>query len=328
MVKRTNLAQNRSQDTDLPIGVPPSPAPPMDTLGDLVARLDPESVILVAMQLVLISGLSGSGKSIALNVLEDAGYFCVDNLPAPLLTDLVNHLKVEAHERVAVAVDMRGGSSIAALPPQLRLIETAGVNLRFLFCDARDEVLIQRFSETRRRHPMAGEGTTLAEAIASERDALEPLGALGQHIDTSNMRPNTLRAFVKDFVALDQRQGLTLLFESFGFKYGIPLDADLVFDVRCLPNPHYDPKLRLLTGRDSDVIAFLDAQPEVQRMEDDIHRFINDWLPNFIRDNRVYLTVAIGCTGGQHRSVFLAERLTARFKEHVRVQVRHRALTE
>jgi UPF0042 nucleotide-binding protein len=183
------------------------------------------------MQLVLISGLSGSGKSIALNVLEDAGYYCVDNLPAPLLVELIGHLRMEGHEHVAVAADMRGGSSIAALPPQLRQLEAEGVTVRFVFLDARDEVLIQRFSETRRRHPMADGESTLAEAIACEREALETLSNLGHHIDTSNIRPNALRTMIKDFVALHSG-GLTLLFESFGFKYGLTLDSDLVFDVR------------------------------------------------------------------------------------------------
>ena len=277
------------------------------------------------MQVVLISGLSGSGKSIALNVLEDSGYYCVDNLPAPLLSDLVAHLRLEGHERVAVAVDMRGGSSIAALPPQLRKLEAAGVTLRFIFLDARDEVLIQRFSETRRRHPLAGDDVTLEEAIAREREALEMLASLGHHIDTSNLRPNALRAGIKEFAALDERSGLVLLF---GFKHGIPLDADLVFDVRCLPNPHYDPALRPLTGRDAEVIRFLDAQPEVARMEADLRRFIGDWLPAYVRDNRSYLTVGIGCTGGQHRSVYLAERLAAHFRGTARVLVRHRTLIE
>ncbi len=280
------------------------------------------------MQVVLISGLSGSGKSIALNVLEDAGYYCVDNLPAPLLSDLVSHLRLEGHMQVAVAVDMRGGSSIAALPPQLRKLESEGITLRFLFLDARDDVLIQRFSETRRRHPLAGDDVTLAEAIAGEREALETLASLGHHIDTSNLRPNALRASIKEFAALDERRGLTLLFESFGFKHGIPLDADLVFDVRCLPNPHYDPALRPLTGRDAEVIRFLEAQPEVARMEADLRRFIGDWLPAYVRDNRSYLTVGIGCTGGQHRSVYLAERLAAHFGESARVLVRHRSLIE
>ncbi|WP_310450843.1 RNase adapter RapZ [Sulfuritalea sp.] len=280
------------------------------------------------MQVVLISGLSGSGKSIALNVLEDAGYYCVDNLPAPLLSDLVEHLRLEGHRMAAVAVDMRGGSSIAALPPQLRKLESEGVTLRFVFLDARDDVLIQRFSETRRRHPLATDDVTLGEAIAREREALEMLASLGHHIDTSNLRPNALRACVKEFAALDERAGLTLLFQSFGFKNGIPLDADLVFDVRCLPNPHYDPALRPLTGRDIEVIRFLDAQPEVARMEADLRRFIGDWLPAYIRDNRSYLTVGIGCTGGQHRSVYLAERLAAHFRDSARVLVRHRSLIE
>ena len=280
------------------------------------------------MQVVLISGLSGSGKSIALNVLEDAGYYCVDNLPAPLLSDLVAHLRLEGHRMAAVAVDMRGGSSIAALPPQLRKLEAEGVTLRFVFLDARDDVLIQRFSETRRRHPLATDDVTLGEAIAREREALEMLASLGHHIDTSNLRPNALRACVKEFAALDERAGLTLLFQSFGFKNGIPLDADLVFDVRCLPNPHYDPALRPLTGRDIEVIRFLDAQPEVARMETDLRRFIGDWLPAYIRDNRSYLTVGIGCTGGQHRSVYLAERLALHFRDSARVLVRHRSLIE
>jgi UPF0042 nucleotide-binding protein len=280
------------------------------------------------MQVVLISGLSGSGKSIALNVLEDAGYYCVDNLPAPLLSDLVGHLRLEGHDMAAVAVDMRGGSSIAALPPQLRKLESEGVTLRFVFLDARNDVLIQRFSETRRRHPLAGDDVTLEEAIVREREALEMLASLGHHIDTSNLRPNALRASIKEFAALDERSGLTLLFESFGFKNGIPLDADLVFDVRCLPNPHYDPALRPRTGRDAEVIRFLDAQPEVARMEADLRRFIGDWLPAYIRDNRSYLTVGIGCTGGQHRSVYLAEKLAAHFSESARVLVRHRSLIE
>ena len=206
------------------------------------------------MQVVLISGLSGSGKSIALNVLEDSGYYCVDNLPAPLLSELVGYLRLEGHPLVAVAVDMRGGSSIAALPPQLRNLESEGVILRLVFLDARTDVLIQRFSETRRRHPLAGDNVTLEEAIARERVALDMLASLGHHIDTSNLRPNALRVCVKEFAALDERSGLTLLFQSFGFKNGIPLDADLVFDVRCLPNPHYDPQLRSLTGRDPEVI--------------------------------------------------------------------------
>lgn len=280
------------------------------------------------MQLILISGLSGSGKSIALNVLEDAGYFCVDNLPLPLLPHLVDQLFGEGHDRVAVAMDMRGGVGVAAyLPRQLQELRDGGnVDLRFIFLDARDEVLIQRFSETRRRHPLGGEDTTLAEAIARERDALELLSGLGHHIDTSNLRPNALRTFIKDFVGIEDSKGLTLMFESFGFKHGLPMDADLVFDVRCLPNPHYDPVLRPQTGLDEEVIAFLDAQPEVARMLAEIGDFLESWLPAYVRDNRSYLTVALGCTGGQHRSVYFAERLARRFRDGMRVLVRHRSL--
>ena len=278
------------------------------------------------MQLVLISGLSGSGKSIALNVLEDAGYYCVDNLPAALMPQLVRHLREEGYARVAVAVDMRGGAGIAALPQQLRELRAFDIDIRFVFLDARDEILIQRFSETRRRHPLGGDDTTLAESIAQEREALETIATLGHHIDTSNLRPNALRDFVKDFTTLDLQNGLTLLFESFGFKHGLPLDADLVFDVRCLPNPHYDPLLRPLTGRDAPVIQFLETQPEVIRMAEDIRRFIADWLPAYVRDSRSYLTVALGCTGGQHRSVYLAELLASSFAKEAQVLVRHRGL--
>ncbi|MBI5786637.1 MAG: RNase adapter RapZ [Rhodocyclales bacterium] len=280
------------------------------------------------MQLILISGLSGSGKSIVLNTLEDSGYFCVDNLPLPLLPQLVEQLGRDGYARAAVAMDMRGGTDVATfLPQQLRDLREAGnIDLRFIFLDARDDVLIQRFSETRRRHPLAGGDTTLAEAIAHERDALEVLGGLGHHIDTSDLRPNALRAFVKDFVQLGDGSGLTLMFESFGFKHGLPMDADLVFDVRCLPNPYYDPALRPQTGLDPDVIAFLGADADVQRMIGDIGNFIERWLPAYVRDNRSYLTVAIGCTGGQHRSVYIAEQLAARCRATVRVLVRHRSL--
>jgi UPF0042 nucleotide-binding protein len=297
------------------------------------------------MQLILLSGVSGSGKSIALAVLEDAGYYCVDNLPAPLLPQLVAELRAEGYGHVAVAVDMRGGASIAALPKQLTDLQAVGdLEMRFVFLDARDDVLIQRFSETRRGHPLAIGDMTLGEAIRQERQALDTVSGLGHRIDTSNLRPNALGAFIRDFAALPGGSGLTLLFESFGFKHGLPLDADLVFDVRCLPNPHYDPAMRPLTGLDREVIEFLKADPEVGRMLDDIHRFVADWLPAYIRDNRSYLTVALGCTGGQHRSVYFAEVLAARFssditpasgyesplklcfRDGVRVLVRHRSL--
>ncbi|HCX34022.1 MAG TPA: RNase adapter RapZ [Rhodocyclaceae bacterium] len=280
------------------------------------------------MQLVLISGLSGSGKSVALNVLEDAGFFCVDNLPATLLPQLVRHLRGAGYERAAVAVDVRSGASIAALPEQVRELKSGGIDLRFIFLDARDDTLIARFSETRRAHPLARRDVTLAEAIQRERDALAEVAEIGHRIDTSDLQANALRAWVRKFVESVSQEGITLLFESFGFKNGIPLDADFVFDVRCLPNPHYDPVLRPLTGKDAAVAAFLEGDANVQKMLGDIRRFVEDWLPCFIRDNRNYLTIALGCTGGQHRSVYFAEKLAEHFRASgQQTMVRHRELS-
>ncbi|KAB2970721.1 RapZ family nucleotide-binding protein [Zoogloea sp.] len=278
------------------------------------------------MQLVLISGLSGSGKSVALNVMEDSGHYVVDNLPAALLPQLVSHLRGTGYQRIAVAVDVRSGASIAALPRQVEALRAMVSDLRFLFLDARDDVLIARFSETRRRHPLGDECSTLGEAISREREALALIAELGQHIDTSDLSANTLRNWVKSFVGLEAGSQITVLFESFGFKHGLPLDADLVFDVRCLPNPHYDPMLRPLTGKDGPVIEFLCKLEEVGQMVDDIYRFVASWLPSYVNDNRSYLTIAIGCTGGQHRSVYIAEKLAEQFRETTRVQVRHRSL--
>ncbi|MCL2875972.1 MAG: RNase adapter RapZ [Betaproteobacteria bacterium] len=280
------------------------------------------------MQLVLISGLSGSGKSIALKALEDAGYYVVDNLPAMLLPQLAEALRSSGYVRCAVAVDVRSGESIAALPGQMKFLRELIDDLRFIFLDSRDDTLIARFSETRRPHPLAGVGVSLEEAIGRERDVLEDISVLGHRIDTSDMRPNTLRAMIRDFIEAKAGDGLILMFQSFGFKYGIPLDADMVFDVRCLPNPHYDPRLRLLTGFDPDVIAYFETQPEVARMVEDIRAFVAVWLPDFIRDNRSYLTVAIGCTGGRHRSVYIAERLGEAFRAQVRVLLRHRVVVQ
>jgi UPF0042 nucleotide-binding protein len=282
--------------------------------------------MLPSMRLVLISGLSGSGKSIALKILEDSGYYCVDNLPSQLLQPLVGQLDQQGYDKVAVAIDIRGGDSIATLPQQLDSLRAQDLELQFLFLDAKSEILIKRFSETRRAHPLARDGRSLSEAIAEERDRLEGLANLGHHIDTSDIAPATLREWVRQFIEAEPGQGLTLMFQSFGFKHGLPLDADFVFDVRCLPNPHYDPVLRPLTGLDESVAEFLDNQPEVHRMREDIRRFVAGWLPSFIRDSRSYLTVAIGCTGGQHRSVFLSEWLAREFAGRARVLVRHREL--
>ena len=278
------------------------------------------------MHIVIISGLSGSGKSIALNVLEDAAYYCVDNLPPQLLQPLIEQLDSQGYDKVAVAIDIRGGAGIAMLPKLLESFWARGIDLRFLFLDAKTETLRTRFSETRRRHPLAANGLSIGDAIAEERHRLASIAALGHHIDTSDLKPNALREWVRQFVRSDGEPTLTLTFQSFGFKHGLPLDAELVFDVRCLPNPYWEPALRQLTGRDQAVIDFLDGEADVVRMREDIARFVGNWLPSFVRDNRNYLTVGIGCTGGQHRSVYFAEWLGRQFAEQARVLVRHREL--
>jgi UPF0042 nucleotide-binding protein len=243
-----------------------------------------------------------------------------------MLTVLVRMLKEEKIRKVAVAIDARSGHGIELLPEKLRLLGEEGTRQIFLFLHADDETLLKRYSESRRRHPLAAEGQSLEEAIRTERELLAPISMLGHRIDTSGLKANALREWVRQFIDAEPGQGLTLMFESFGFKHGIPLDADLVFDARCLPNPHYDPELRPLTGKDRPVIDFLEAEAEVIRMRDDISRFIATWLPAYIRDNRNYLTVAIGCTGGQHRSVYLAEWLGREFSSKARVLIRHRTL--
>ena len=287
--------------------------------------------MLQAMHILIISGLSGSGKSIALNLLEDAAYYCVDNLPPQLLQPLVDQLGQQGYRKIAVAIDIRGGGGIESLPQQLDTLRAQKHDVQFLFLDSKTETLRKRYSETRRRHPLASDDRTLSEAIAEERVRLARVAELGHHIDTSDLKPNALREWIRQFIAANsdghEPQTLTLSFESFGFKHGLPLDAELVFDVRCLPNPHYEPDLRALTGRDQPVIDFLEAEPDVLKMRDDIARFVETWLPAYIRDNRSYLTVGIGCTGGQHRSVYIAEWLAQHFSERARVLVRHRVLT-
>ena len=277
------------------------------------------------MQLFLISGLSGSGKSVALKVLEDSGYYCVDNLPVELLPALMTHLDQAGYKRIAVSIDVRSGSSVQQLPQQMEQLKLRGVAVHLLFLDAQTDTLVKRYSESRRRHPLSDDKLTLPECVQRERELLADIASIGHHIDTSDLRANALQSWIKDFIKID-RAYLTLLFQSFGFKHGIPLDADLVFDVRCLPNPHYDPLLRPLTGRDTAVIEFLENTASAQKMYADIQKFIADWLPCFIADNRSYLTVAIGCTGGQHRSVYFAEKLARHFELQQQVLLRHREL--
>ena len=280
------------------------------------------------MQLIVLSGLSGSGKSVALKMLEDLGYTCVDNLPAGFLTDWCQLLCAQGVTRMAASIDVRGRQHLAALPAQIAQVEALGVGVRLLFLDAGNEALIKRFSETRRNHPLSHSGKTVLECIAEEREVLADIAMIGHRIDTSRLSSSALRQWVRQFARVDQ-SALILIFQSFAFKQGVPLDADFVFDVRCLPNPHYDPLLRPLTGRDQPVVEFLRASSEVEAMFSDIEAFIRRWLPAFINDNRHFLTVAIGCTGGQHRSVYLAEQLAAVFwaSREGQVLVRHREIT-
>ncbi|MBU3542621.1 MAG: RNase adapter RapZ [Burkholderiaceae bacterium] len=271
------------------------------------------------MRVFVITGISGSGKSVALNALEDAGYDCVDNLPVDFIQSIVDSLKQQGRERIAVAIDARRGQSITGLPAIIDAL-SKDHDVRVLFLNANTETLVQRFSETRRRHPLSQSDdhrtpqVALEEAIEKERSLLAPLAETAHNIDTSHIKSHTLRSWISELIK-DDHPGLTLLFESFGFKHGVPRDADLVFDVRCLPNPHYDPKLKPLTGNDIEVANFLKEQADVSAMGDDIRGFIEKWLPNYQADRRSYLTIAIGCTGGQHRSVYLVNCLFDYFKK-------------
>jgi len=276
------------------------------------------------VQLVLVSGLSGSGKSIALRVLEDAGYYCVDNLPANFLMETVDFLADAGHERAAVSVDARS-AALPALPEHIAELSRRGVDCRVLYLEANPAALLRRFSETRRRHPLAGPGMTLAEAIERERQLLAGIAPLGSRIDTSDLQPRVLQNWIRDLLGLGTGT-LTLLIESFSYKDGIPLDADWVLDCRMLANPHYDPQLRPFTGCDAPVAEYLKRDAQVARWLDDVRTLLGHWLPEIVRENRSHVTVAIGCTGGRHRSVYLAEELAKGFRSDWRVLVRHRAL--
>ncbi|MRD48394.1 RNase adapter RapZ [Caenimonas koreensis DSM 17982] len=292
----------------------------------------------MTMEIILITGMSGSGKSVALRALEDAGYYCVDNLPPELLLSFIELEQQNHAERVAIAMDVRSATSLPLVPAQLRELNNRGVQVRPLFLDATTETLVRRFSETRRRHPLSsnrpgargGEAAhdqqrALVDAIELERELLADLREQAHVIDTSVIRSSQLQVHVKSLLSAPMSQ-LTLVFESFAFKRGVPVDADYVFDVRMLPNPHYDPALRDLTGRDEAVVAFLKQHADVELMFSQIHRFIDHWLAPLARDHRSYVTVAIGCTGGQHRSVYLVERLAAAFSDRWVTLKRHREL--
>lgn len=284
------------------------------------------------MRLVIVSGLSGSGKSEALRMLEDLGYYCIDNIPLGLLRSVTAQTLSEQDDEyslLAVGVDARAGSRhIDRFPQGLTALRAAGLDLQVLFLDAADDVILRRYSETRRKHPLTDADTPLAEAIIKERELLSPIAKCADIvIDTSHTTIHQLRETIRTRVHGGRPGTLSILFQSFGFKHGVPDGADFIFDVRCLPNPHWNPELRNLTGRDQPVIQYLEAAPEVGRMLRDIRDFLEHWLPAFRAENRSYITIAIGCTGGHHRSVYLAEQLAGYFKKlYEQVLVRHSEL--
>lgn len=287
-----------------------------------------------SMEIVLITGMSGSGKSVALHALEDAGYYCVDNLPPELLVQFVMLEQEQKASRVAIAMDVRSAASLHIVPEQLNVLRKQGVSIKPLFLDATTGTLVRRYSESRRKHPLSQSETApgakderrvLVDAIEHERELLADLREQAHVIDTSIIRPSQLQGYVKSLISAPAGQ-LTLAFESFAFKRGVPTDADFVFDVRMLPNPHYEPELRALTGRDEAVADFLEQQPEVGEMLRQIDGFLSYWLDSLVRDHRSYVTVAIGCTGGQHRSVYIVEQLAESFADKWATMKRHREL--
>jgi UPF0042 nucleotide-binding protein len=283
------------------------------------------------MSFLIVSGLSGSGKTIALQALEDAGYYCIDNLPAGLLAHFARQV-LDARDkglaRAAVGIDARNRAFLDEVPSALNRLHALGIQYRILFLEAEEPVLVRRFQGTRRKHPMIDDRTSLLEAIRLEKQLLEPLAfAAALRIDTTHTTPHQLRHQVNAYVRGQESPGLTVMFQSFGFKHGTPLDADYVFDVRCLPNPYWQPDLRPHTGLDAPVVQFLERHPEVGGMFDDLAGILGKWLPLYAREDRSYLTVAIGCTGGQHRSVYFVQRLAQHFAARgYNTQVRHREL--
>lgn len=283
------------------------------------------------MKLVIISGLSGSGKSIALQVLEDIGYHCIDNLPINMLDALSHEILSAQHEYMAISLDARNVlSEFKDIPARIQQLENKNIECEIIFIDADDTVLIKRFSETRRKHPLSSQEIPLNEAIKQERCLLETLSALADlHINTSNTNIHQLRNLIKARVTQADSRSMSIMFESFGFKHGVPIDADFVFDVRCLPNPHWKTELKELTGFDKSVIDYLESDTQVNEMQQDIMAFLEKWIPRFEADNRSYITIAVGCTGGRHRSVYLVNALANALKnKHNNVLSRHREIAQ
>jgi UPF0042 nucleotide-binding protein len=284
------------------------------------------------MRLIVISGLSGSGKSVALHVLEDLGFYCIDNIPAPLLRSVVDEVLRRgdrAYENVGVGLDARNRpEDIEKIPELVKQLRSDGIVCEIIFLQADDKVLLSRFSETRRKHPLTNERVSLPEAIATERELLGPIiNSAELVIDTTSTTVYALRQQIQQRIGYREPGTLSILLESFGYKHGLPPDADFVFDVRCLPNPYWEPQLRPLSGKDAPVKAFLDAEPRVQEMISDITAFLEHWIPRYRDFHRSYLTVAIGCTGGQHRSVYIAEAVAqALARRYGPIRTRHHEL--
>lgn len=282
------------------------------------------------MKLVIVSGLSGSGKSIALQVLEDLEYYCIDNLPVNMLEALTKEIIAAKHEYVAVGIDARNiATELETFPQQIKQLQKNNIDCEIFFLEASNAALIKRFSETRRKHPLSNQETPLNEAIIQERYLLEPISSKADlRVDTSSTNVHQLRDLIKARVKTADNQSISIMFESFGFKHGVPINSDFVFDIRCLPNPHWVPELRALTGFDEQVIQYLDEFDEVKEMFTDIMDFMDKWIPRFEADNRSYISIAIGCTGGQHRSVYLVNKLAKMAKnKHNTVLSRHREIS-
>ncbi len=284
------------------------------------------------MRLIIVSGLSGSGKSVALNVLEDLGYYCIDNIPVSLVQSFTREILPRndpAYEFVALGLDARNVPDLAELPPLIRDVRSSGIDCELIFLHADDDVLLSRFSETRRKHPLTGEKLGLVEAVATERQLLSPIVDMADLIiDTSQTTVYDLRDQVRDRVGGRDADSLSILIESFGYKHGLPAEADFVFDVRCLPNPYWEPSLRHLCGKDEPIKKFFESKPDVAKMIDDIAAFLDRWIPYYQNFQRPYLTIAIGCTGGQHRSVYIADRVAEALDgKHAPIKTRHHELS-
>ena len=280
------------------------------------------------MQLVLISGLAGAGKSTALKILEDNGYYCIDNLPPPMLRQLLEtHLLSADIEKIAVSIDTRSRSMLKKFPLLIKEITQLKIDFKAIYLDATNQELVRRFSETRRKHPLSGNNKTIIDCIRQEREMLSLIGEISHRIDTTALNANGLRTLVKQFVETESSP-LNIVIQSFGFKYGLPIDSDFVFDVRCLPNPFYNLQIRELTGLEQPVIDFLEQCANVKIMIDDIASFISKWLNAFALDNRNYITISVGCTGGKHRSVYVVEQIATIIRKHgYKITIRHRQIS-